>query len=205
MRLASLARIAVRAFAAAFVWAAGFASSVAEAAVDSAEPPVKLSTSGICHERGARFYPKTTNYTPFGTLDECLRAGGRLPRGVTPLSAPGNPPASPAELVALSDAWIAAEVNQDRAALERLLDERFRATLASGKTVDRTAFIERILKSKVEPFEVSNDVIEIHGETALVIATLLGSTTKFTWVAVRKDGRWRVISETFSKMAAREG
>lgn len=105
-----------------------------------------------------------------------------------------------AELVALSDAWIAAEVGHDRPALERILDERFLATFASsGETVDRSAYIEWILRTPLEPFTVVNEVIDIHGDTALVIAT--EGTTKFTWVAVRKDGEWVVISETFSKIA----
>lgn len=46
------------------------------------------------------------------------------------------------ELISLSDAWITAEVGHDKAALERILDERFLATFASsGKTVDRSAYI----------------------------------------------------------------
>lgn len=170
------------------------------------EPPVKLSRSGICHERGAPFYAKTTHFQPYATLDACLRAGGRLPHGVQPLSEPGAPPPSAAnaesELSALGEAWIAAEVRHDRAALEALLDERFHATTASGRTLDRAAFIDSILKMPVEPFTVTNDVIEIHGDTALVIATIPGGNTKFTWIAVKKAGRWRVISETLSRMQA---
>ncbi|MDH4043370.1 MAG: nuclear transport factor 2 family protein [Gemmatimonadota bacterium] len=44
-----------------------------------------------------------------------------------------------AEIVALDDAWIDAEVRHDRPALERILDERFLVTFASGRTLDRTA------------------------------------------------------------------
>jgi hypothetical protein len=106
-----------------------------------------------------------------------------------------------AELVALSDAWIDAEVHRDQAALERILDERFLATYASGKTIDRGAFIDGIMRSKLEPFTVVNQVIDIHGDTALVIAVSQGGKTKFTWIAVRKAGQWKAISETFSHVA----
>jgi hypothetical protein len=103
------------------------------------------------------------------------------------------------ELIALSDAWIAAEVGHDKAALERILDERFLATFASsGKTVDRTAYIALIMQMQLDPFTVLNEVVNIHGDTALVIST--EGATKFTWVAVKKGQRWVVISETFSKI-----
>jgi hypothetical protein len=110
-----------------------------------------------------------------------------------------------AQLVALSDAWIDAEVKHDKAALERILDERFLATFASsGKTIDRAAYIAWILQTELEPFEVVNGVVNVHGDAALVIATSTDGTTKFTWIAVKKAGLWKVISETFSKVAAQK-
>ena len=107
-------------------------------------------------------------------------------------------PSQDSELKALDDAWIDAEVHHDRAALERILDERFMATLKSGETVNKTTFIDRILSLEIKPFVVQIEVMNIHGDAALVIGT--SSTTKFTWVAVKKGGHWRVISETFSKI-----
>lgn len=43
-------------------------------------PEVKLSRNGICHTRASRYYQQTRNFTAYATIDECLRAGGRLPR-----------------------------------------------------------------------------------------------------------------------------
>ena len=111
-------------------------------------------------------------------------------------------PNQESELTALSNAWIDAEVRHDRAALERLLDERFLVTFASGNTVGRTAFVDRIMSADMKPFEVVNEAVNVHGDTALVIATTTDRTTKFTWVAVKKEGQWRVISETFSRITA---
>ena len=91
------------------------------------------------------------------------------------------------ELTALSDAWIEAEVRRDTSALERLLDERF---------------IAWIQKSDIKPFQVTNEAIHIHGDTAVVIGVDAGRTVKFTWVAVKRDQRWRVVSETFSRVPA---
>jgi Domain of unknown function (DUF4440) len=106
------------------------------------------------------------------------------------------------ELIALSDAWIEAEVRHDTSALERLLDERFLVTFASGQTIDRAGFIAWIQKSDIKPFQVRNEAIHIHGDTAVVIGVDSGRTVKFTWVAVKRGQRWQVVSETFSRVPA---
>lgn len=41
---------------------------------------VKKSKTGICHQPGSHYYIQTKHYTPYKTLDECLRSGGRLPK-----------------------------------------------------------------------------------------------------------------------------
>lgn len=40
---------------------------------------VKKSSTGICHAPGTTYYNRTTNFTPFSTIDSCLASGGRLP------------------------------------------------------------------------------------------------------------------------------
>ena len=42
--------------------------------------PVKMSNSGICHAPNTTYYEQTKNFTPYKTLDECLKAGGRMPK-----------------------------------------------------------------------------------------------------------------------------
>ena len=107
---------------------------------------------------------------------------------------------SEAELIALDDAWIDAEVSGDREALERILDEQFLATWASGKTIDRSEYIDYILSEELSPFSVVHDSIRVHGDTAVVIDVSETGKTKFTWIAVKRHGQWRVISETFSRV-----
>jgi len=55
-------------------------SFVVTAQTASIAEPVKLSKSGICHAPNTTYYSQTKNFTPFKTLDECLKAGGRLPK-----------------------------------------------------------------------------------------------------------------------------
>ena len=44
---------------------------------------IKQSSSGICHPPESSWYERTKNYAAFGSLEECLAAGGRLPKGIT--------------------------------------------------------------------------------------------------------------------------
>lgn len=40
---------------------------------------VKKSNSNICHAPGTTYYDRTTNYTAYDSIDDCLASGGRLP------------------------------------------------------------------------------------------------------------------------------
>jgi hypothetical protein len=106
------------------------------------------------------------------------------------------------EILVLGDTWIQAEVTHDKGTLERVLDKRFLATLISGKTIDRDGYIKWITSEHVDPFEVADKVIHVHGDTALVIGVIKGDPLKVTWVAVRRSGAWRAISLTFSSIPA---
>jgi len=108
------------------------------------------------------------------------------------------PSTAEAELITLDDAWIAAELSHDRSMLERILDDNFLVTFTSGITVDRSAFIDSIMDAKISPFRVVHDVIRVHDDTAVVIDLTEGSQSKYTWIAVKRHGQWRVISETFT-------
>jgi hypothetical protein len=118
----------------------------------------------------------------------------------TPATSTG--PAARAELIALDDAWVKAEVGGDRQGLERILDERFLATFASGRTIGQGAYIDFIVGEDIAPFKVVHDKIVVHGDTAVVIDLSESGRTKFTWIAVRREGHWKVISETFSRMTS---
>ena len=50
------------------------------AGLSASDQVVKKSRSGICHDVSSPYYGKTTNYRPFGSLNDCLNSGGRLPK-----------------------------------------------------------------------------------------------------------------------------
>jgi hypothetical protein len=49
-------------------------------AATALEPPVKKSTSGICHDSLSPSYTNTKHFEAFETLDACIQSGGRLPK-----------------------------------------------------------------------------------------------------------------------------
>jgi hypothetical protein len=47
------------------------------------EPVVKKSDAGICHDASSASFNNTKKFTPFASLDECVKSGGKLPAGKT--------------------------------------------------------------------------------------------------------------------------
>jgi len=54
----------------------------------AADPVVKKSDSGICHDKTSPSFANTKKFTPFASMDECVKSGGRPPAGQ---SAPTEP------------------------------------------------------------------------------------------------------------------
>lgn len=49
----------------------------------NAEPEVKKSSSGICHERGSGSYGRTKSFEPYESMEKCLASGGRRAANVS--------------------------------------------------------------------------------------------------------------------------
>jgi len=111
-------------------------------------------------------------------------------------------PTAEAQVLALDQEWIDAEVNHDRKTLERILDDQFVVIGPSGKTRDKAAFIESILSQPIAPFKVTHDVVRIYGDTAIVVDRFGAEPEiKCTWVAIRREGQWRVIAEQMTAIS----
>jgi hypothetical protein len=54
----------------------------------AADPVVKKSDAGICHDKTSPSFANTKNFAPFASMDECLKSGGRAPAGQ---AAPAEP------------------------------------------------------------------------------------------------------------------
>ena len=77
-------------------WLAALAL-VGSSTVWAADPAVKKSESGICHDVSSASFKNTQKFTPYDSLDACLKSGGRMPAGKE---------APPAEVVKKSDSGI---------------------------------------------------------------------------------------------------
>jgi len=47
----------------------------------TADPAVKKSNNDICHDKTSSGFASTKNFKPFATMDECIKSGGRAPKG----------------------------------------------------------------------------------------------------------------------------
>ncbi len=59
------------------------------------------------------------------------------------------------------------------------------------------------MNAEIPPFKVEHDIIRVQGDTALVINLSEDGKSKYRWIAVKPDGQWRVISETFTSVESR--
>lgn len=64
-------------FALAIVLGLLMAAPDATAQATDSEPDVKMSRSGICHQRGTVHYRQTIYFKAFDSMETCLAAGGR--------------------------------------------------------------------------------------------------------------------------------
>jgi cytochrome c5 len=60
--------------------AAPAAAPAASAAKGEAEPEVKKSNAGVCHDKTSPGFKQTKNFTAFKTVEECIKSGGRAPK-----------------------------------------------------------------------------------------------------------------------------
>lgn len=72
-------------------WAASCLMVLAAGVAHAADPAVKKSSSGICHDDSSPNYKQLKDFTPYKTIDACLKSGGKMPAGVAaPAAAPAK-------------------------------------------------------------------------------------------------------------------
>jgi len=83
----------------------GLSVSLAHAAdkKEAAEPVVKKSDAGICHDKNSTSFGNTKKFTAFASMDECVKSGGR--------PAAGQPAAAAEPIVKKSDSGICHDKN----------------------------------------------------------------------------------------------
>ena len=123
-------------------------------------------------------------------------------------SAGAAAPAMSAEtLRAQADAWDAAIVRKDRAAIAANMADSFMQIGSDGGTADKAKFLEGITSDKlvIAPYTVDEFRVRFYGDTALITGHTdmrgswdgkpFRSNYRFTDTYVREaDGHWRVVN-----------
>jgi ketosteroid isomerase-like protein len=132
------------------------------------------------------------------------------------LLAPGLAVAAPlpADLAAAAHAYDAAQVNGDRAALERLVADDYVLVNGAGQVQDKARLIADYVAPgfKLDPFTIEEPVEKVLGDTALlggkVNMTGVDGGQRFALVVrfvdtwARRDGQWRVVYSQVTRVAA---
>ena len=111
----------------------------------------------------------------------------------------------PADLAAAAHAYDAAQVNGDRAALERLVADDYVLVNGAGQVQDKAKLIADYVAPgfKLDPFTIEAPVEKVFGDTALlggrVNMTGVDGGQRFALVVrfvdtwAKRDGQWRVV------------
>lgn len=143
--------------------------------------------------------------------------------GACATNAPASAAAAPATLAEAqlaarlrtqADAWDAAIVRKDRAAIAANMAESFQQIGSDGALADKAKFLEGITSDKlvIAPYTVDEFRIRFYGDTALVSGSTdmhgswdgkeFKSHYRFTDTYVREaDGVWRVVNVQTTEIA----
>lgn len=131
------------------------------------------------------------------------------------LLAPGLAVAAPlpADLAAAAHAYDVAQVNGDRAALERLVADDYVLVNGAGQVQDKARLIADYVAPgfKLDPFTIEEPVEKLLGDTALlggrVNMTGVDGGQRFALVVrfidtwAKRDGQWRVVYSQVTRVA----
>lgn len=114
-----------------------------------------------------------------------------------------------AEVRGLDADYVRAYLASDVARFREILAEDFTCVLADGRLLDRDGFLRMAAAPPpVSGFRTDQLALRLYGDTAVATgrATYLrregGPTqTRYTDVYVRRDGRWRMVSAQFTRLA----
>jgi peptidylprolyl isomerase len=129
---------------------------------------------------------------------------------------PSKPSVSDAErsLRELNRQWAEALKDRDKAALERILDDRFISTGDEGQVSNKRQWIDAAMSAiKVESSSLTDVTARVYGDTGIVAGRWSGKFTidgkevnaafRFTETFARNRGEWRAIASHESRIGPR--
>ena len=119
----------------------------------------------------------------------------------------------PADLAAAAHAYDAAQVNGDRAALERLVADDYVLVNGAGQVQDKARLIADYVAPgfKLDPFTIEEPVEKVFGDTALLGGRVdmtgtdggqrFALVVRFVDTWAKRDGQWRVVYSQVTRVA----
>ena len=119
----------------------------------------------------------------------------------------------PADLAAAAHAYDAAQVNGDRAALERLVADDYVLVNGAGQVQDKARLIADYVAPgfKLDPFTIEEPVEKVFGDTALLGGRVdmtgtdggqrFALVVRFVDAWAKRDGQWRVVYSQVTRVA----
>lgn len=108
-------------------------------------------------------------------------------------------------VLAAEDAYVAAELSRDEAALRKMVDDRFVFNSSPGTTSGKEALIQNVLGMNMTGQTIRERSVLIEGDVAFVFGTAdlrFGgpgraesvSTLRYTSTFVKRQGEWHLLS-----------
>lgn len=108
-------------------------------------------------------------------------------------------------VLAVEDAYVAAELSRDELALRRIVDDQFALNRNDGTTVGKEAFVASILRLNMVGQTISERTVLVQGDVAVVFATAelrfasdtaepTVSRLRYTATYQNRGGVWRILA-----------
>lgn len=108
-------------------------------------------------------------------------------------------------VLAAEDAYVAAEVSRDEAALRRVIDDAFVYNSSAGTTSGKDALVQNVLQMNMVGQTIRERTVHVEGSFAIVYGTAdlrfarpdgteSVSSLRYTSVYVKRDEGWRMLA-----------
>ncbi len=116
-------------------------------------------------------------------------------------------------ILATEDAYVAAEVLRDEAALRRVIDDAFVYNSSTGTTSGKDAFVQSVLQMNLVGQTIRERTVHVEGSFAIVFGTadlrFAGpdgtesiSSLRYTAVYAKREDDWRMLALQMQPRAA---
>lgn len=125
---------------------------------------------------------------------------------------PAQADATVRELHRLSNAWDAAIVRKDRAAIAANMAEDFRQIDGDGDLADKASFVDGLMSDRltIAPYAVEDFEVRVYGDVALLSGRTdmtgtwdgkpFRSAYRYIDIYVKRDGQWRIVSVQITRL-----